>query len=135
MHEGITRVVATDNVAKDGLSSLVALCPTAPNQPAVAARGIYQHGAKNRTENTDEIEVLFLRAPTARLLLYILFLMAVPITESRLFGHRLAQRLIGKGDLPAISVFGRQLLVLGRGADCEKIRQPGNHIVQILHRS
>ena len=42
---------------KDCLPSSFALHPTAPDQYAIAARGISEHGAKNPTENTDEIEV------------------------------------------------------------------------------
>src|ERR1700677_3286126 len=96
----VMRVLGAHDVAKDCLPSSFALYPTAPDQYAIAARGIYEHGAKNRTENTDEIEVLFPGARAALLLLCILFLMAVPIAESCFLRHRLAQRLIGPDGLP-----------------------------------
>ena len=100
------RVLAAHDVAKDCLPSSFALYPMAPDQPAIAARGIYEHRAKNRTENTDEIEVLFPGARAALLLFCILFLMAVPIAESCLLSDRLAQQLVGRGGLPGMCFLG-----------------------------
>jgi hypothetical protein len=81
-HDGITRVLAAHGIAKNGLPSLFALFPAAPNQLAVAARGIFKHGAENQTEDTDEIKGCFPSRSTTLLLLCIPFLIAVAIEES-----------------------------------------------------
>src|ERR1700722_18588530 len=131
----VMRILGAHEVAKDRLPSSFALYPMAPDQYAIAASGISEHGAKNRAENTDQLEVPFPGARATLPLLCILFLMAVPIAESCCPGHRLAQRLIGQGSLPGICFSGRWLLILGGSAYCEKIRQFRNHFLQILRCS
>ena len=65
----------------------------------------------------------------------ILFLMAVAISESRFFGRRFTQRLIGQCGLPYTRLLRRWLLELGNRTHCKEIGQFRKDILGICDRS